>query len=163
MIVDKMFVEEVAKRKKHTFISTGMSTKENIDYVVDVFRKNSCSFELMHCVSTYPLKTEMADMSTILELKKIYNCNVGYSGHENGVTLSASSVLLGISSLERHVTLDRTSYGSDQAASLEPQGMTSLVNSINIIIEGYGTPKVGYIHPEEIPISTKLRAHIKKF
>lgn len=163
MIVDKVFVEEVAKRKKHTFISTGMSTKENIDYVVDVFRKNSCSFELMHCVSTYPLKTEMADMSTILELKKIYNCNVGYSGHENGVTLSASSVLLGISSLERHVTLDRTSYGSDQAASLEPQGMISLVNSINIIVEGYGTPKVGYIHSEEIPISTKLRAHIKNF
>ena len=162
MIVDKEFLNEVAKRKKHTFISTGMSTKENIDYAVEVFKKNNCSFELMHCVSTYPLKTEMVDMSTILELKKNYNCDVGYSGHENGVILSASAVLLGISSLERHVTLDRTSYGSDQAASLEPQGMTSLVNSINIIIEGYGTPKVGYIHPEEIPISKKLRAHIKK-
>jgi N-acetylneuraminate synthase len=160
MITDKEFVEAVAKRKKHTFISTGMSTKEDIDYVVNVFKKNSCSFELMHCVSTYPLKNEMANMSTILELKKIYNCNVGYSGHENGAVLSASSVLLGISSLERHITLDRTMYGSDQAASLEPHGMTALVNSINTIVTGYGTPKVGYIHPEEIPIAEKLRAHI---
>jgi len=160
MITDKEFVEAVAKKKKHTFISTGMSTKEDIDYAVNVFKKNSCSFELMHCVSTYPLKNEMANMSTILELKKIYNCNVGYSGHENGAVLSASAVLLGISSLERHITLDRTMYGSDQAASLEPQGMTALVNSINTIVTGYGTPKVGYIHPEEIPISKKLRAHI---
>ena len=75
--------------------------------------------------------------------------------------VSASAVLLGISSLERHVTIDRTMYGSDQAASLEPMGMKSLVNSIQSILEAYGTPKLGYVHPEELPIAKKLRSHIK--
>lgn len=161
MIVDKNFLNEVANKKKHTFISTGMSSKNDIDYAVKIFKDKNCSFELMHCVSVYPMDNKMANMSTILELKKIYNCNVGYSGHENGAALSASSVLLGISSLERHITLDRTMYGSDQAASLEKPGMIALTNSINTILEGYGEPKVGYIFPEEEPISKKLRAHIK--
>jgi N-acetylneuraminate synthase len=105
MIVDKNFLNEVANKKKHTFISTGMSSKNDIDYAVKIFRDNNCSFELMHCVSVYPMDNKMANMSTILELKKIYNCDVGYSGHENGAVLSASSVLLGISSLERHITI----------------------------------------------------------
>jgi N-acetylneuraminate synthase len=161
MIVDKNFLNEVANKKKHTFISTGMSSKNDIDYAVKIFRDKNCSFELMHCVSVYPMDHKMANMSTILELKKIYNCDVGYSGHENGAVLSASSVLLGISSLERHITLDRTMYGSDQAASLEKPGMLALTNSITTIIEGYGEPKLGYIFPEEKPISEKLRAHIK--
>ena len=161
MIVDKNFLNEVANKKKHTFISTGMSSKNDIDYAIKVFREKNCSFELMHCVSVYPMDNKMANMSTILELKKIYNCNVGYSGHENGAVLSASSVLLGVSSLERHITLDRTMYGSDQAASLEKPGMVAFTNSINTILEGYGEPKVGYIFPEEEPIAKKLRAHIK--
>ena len=161
MIVDKEFLNEVAKKKKHTFISTGMSSKNDIDYAVKVFRDKNCSFELMHCVSVYPMENKMANMSTILELKSIYNCDVGYSGHENGAVLSASAVLFGISSLERHVTLDRTMYGSDQAASLEKPGLVALTNSINTILEGYGEPKVGYIFPEEVPIAKKLRAHIK--
>ena len=161
MIIDHNFLTEVAKRKKHTFISTGMSTEKDISQAVKIFRENQCSFELMHCVSTYPLKHSMVDMSTIDELKKKYKCNVGYSGHENGVVVSASAVLLGISSLERHVTIDRTMYGSDQAASLEPMGMKSLVNSIQSILEAYGTPKLGYVHPEELPIAKKLRSHIK--
>ena len=161
MIIDQNFLIEVAKRKKHTFISTGMSTESNIDKAVKIFRDNKCSFELMHCVSTYPLKQEMVNMSTIDDLKKKYACDVGYSGHENGVVISASAVLLGISSLERHVTLDRTMYGSDQAASLEPVGMKSLVNSIKSILEAYGTPKLGHIYPEEIKIAKKLRSHIK--
>ena len=70
MIIDKFFLEEVAKRKKHTFISTGMSTEKDIDDAVKIFLKNKCSFELMHCVSTYPLKKNMVNMSTITELKK---------------------------------------------------------------------------------------------
>jgi N-acetylneuraminate synthase len=161
MIVDLVFLQEVAKRNKHTFISTGMSTKKDIDQAVKIFEENNCSYELMHCVSTYPLKKNMVNMSTIYELKKKYKCNIGYSGHENGVVISASSVLFGISSLERHVTLDRTMYGSDQSASLEPLGMKSLVQSINSILEAYGTPKVGYVYPEELPIAKKLRSHIK--
>ena len=161
MIIDLRFLNEVAKRKKHTFISTGMSTVKDIDQAIKIFKKNKCSFELMHCVSTYPLKKNMVNMSTINELKKKYKCNVGYSGHENGIVISASAVLFGISSLERHITLDRTMYGSDQSASLEPTGLKSLVQSINSILEAYGTPKVGLIYPEELVIAKKLRSHIK--
>ena len=161
MIVDSNFLTEVAKRKKHTFISTGMSTLENIDNAVRIFKKNDCSFELMHCVSTYPMKVEDANLLTINALKKKYNCNVGYSGHENGVAVSLAAFSLDISSLERHITLDRTMYGSDQAASLELQGMKDLTSSIQKMLIAYGTEKIGHITEEEIPIGRKLRAHIK--
>ena len=114
MIVDHNFLNEVAKMKVHTFISTGMSTKQDIDNAVNIFRKNNCTFELMHCVSTYPMKVEDANLITINSLKDEYKCNVGYSGHENGVAVSLAAFMLGISSLERHITLDRTMYGSDK-------------------------------------------------
>ena len=161
MIVDYEFLNEVAKRKKHTFISTGMSTKENIDNAVNIFKKNECSFELMHCVSTYPMKIEEANLITINQLKKEYNCNVGYSGHENGVVVSLAAVMLSISSLERHITLDRTMYGSDQSASLETSGMKNLLQSIDKILLSIGEPSLGKIIDDEIPIAKKLRAHIK--
>ncbi len=161
MIVDKNFLEEVAKKKKHTFVSTGMSTKKNIDDAVNIFKKNNCSFELMHCVSTYPMKIEDANLVTINQLKDEYKCNVGYSGHENGVVISVAAVMLGISSLERHVTLDRTMYGSDQAASLELPGMKNLCSSINKILISLGKPSLGKIIEDEIPIAKKLRAHIR--
>ena len=161
MIVDLKFLDAVAKQNKHTFISTGMSTQVNINKAVEIFRENKCSFELMHCISTYPMKVEDANLSTINDLKKHYNCNVGYSGHENGVVVSLAALQFGISSLERHVTLDRTLYGSDQAASLEPSGMQSLTESINKYILAIGKPSLGKILDEEIPIAKKLRAHIK--
>ena len=137
-----------------------MSTTENIDDAVEIFLKNNCSFELMHCVSTYPMKDSDANLMTINALKKRYNCKVGYSGHENGVVVSLAAVGLGISSLERHITLDRTMYGSDQAASLEYRGMKELTNSIEKMIIAYGTEKLGNILDEEVPIANKLRAHI---
>ena len=84
----------------------------------------------MHCVSTYPMKPEDANLLTIPQLKKMFNCNVGYSGHENGVSVSLAASMLGISSLERHITLDRTMYGSDQSASLELSGMKNLTESL---------------------------------
>ncbi len=161
MITDTLFLDEVAKRKKHTFISTGMSTKENIETAVEIFRKNKCSFELMHCVSTYPMKAKDANLVTIQKLREIFNCNVGYSGHENGVVVSLAALMMNISSLERHITLDRTMYGSDQSASIEKKGMINLVESINKMLEAVGEEKVGHIHPEEVPIAKKLRAHIK--
>ena len=162
MIVDSNFLNEVAKRKKHTFISTGMSTKENIDNAVNIFKKNNCSFELMHCVSTYPMKVEDANLLTINQLKKEYDCNVGYSGHENGVAVSIAAVALGISSLERHITLDRTMYGSDQPASLELSGMKNLSESIIKASLALGEPSLGKIIQDEFPIAEKLRAHIKR-
>jgi N-acetylneuraminate synthase len=161
MIIDHKFLNQVAKRKKHTFISTGMSTKDDIDKAVNIFKKNDCSFELMHCVSTYPMKIEDANLTTITALKKEYKCNVGYSGHENGVSVSLAAVMLGISSLERHITLDRSMYGSDQSASLELTGMKNLCESINKMILSLGKPSIGKIIDEEIPIAKKLRAHIR--
>ncbi len=160
MIVDHNFLNNVAQRKKHTFISTGMSQKDDIDNAVDIFKKNNCSFELMHCVSTYPMKVEDANLLTINQMKKEYNCNVGYSGHENGVAVSLAAMMLGITSLERHITLDRTMYGSDQAASLELVGMKNLSDSINKMLLSLGKPSLGKIIEEELPIAKKLRAHI---
>ena len=161
MIVDLKFLNEVAKRKKHTFISTGMSTKDDIDNAINIFKKNNCSFELMHCVSTYPMKIEDANLITINQLRNEYNCDVGYSGHENGVAISLSALMLGITSLERHITLDRSMYGSDQSASLELSGMKNLSESIDKILLSIGKPSLGKIIDEEIPIAKKLRAHIK--
>ena len=128
---------------------------------MSIFKKNDCSFELMHCVSTYPMKIEDANLVTITQLKDEYKCNVGYSGHENGVVISVAAVMLGISSLERHVTLDRTMYGSDQAASLELPGMKNLCSSINKVLISLGKPSLGKIIDDEIPIAKKLRAHIR--
>ena len=161
MIVDKDLLESVAQRKKHTFISTGMSNKKEIDDAIKIFRENSCPFELMHCVSTYPMKVEDANLITINQLKKEYNCDVGYSGHENGVLVSLIALMQGITSLERHITLDRAMYGSDQSASLEISGMKNLTASIDKALLSLGKPSLGKIIDDELPIAKKLRAHIK--
>jgi N-acetylneuraminate synthase len=107
------------------------------------------------------MKIEDGNLITINQLKKEYNCDVGYSGHENGVVVSLAATMLGITSLERHITLDRTMYGSDQSASLELSGMKHLVESINKILLSIGKPSLGKIIDEEIPVAKKLRAHIK--
>lgn len=161
MIVDLNFLEAVAKRKIHTFISTGMSTTKNIDDAVKIFKEANCSFELMHCVSTYPCKTEDVNLHVIDSLKEKYKCNVGYSGHENGIVISLAAFVKGISSLERHITLDRSMYGSDQSASLEIRGMKELINGIKKIEAAFGHGEIGRIIEEEKKISEKLRAHIK--
>ncbi len=160
MIVDKNFLNEVAKRKKHTFISTGMSSLDDISTAVEIFRKKSCPFELMHCVSTYPCKSEHVNLNAINSLKKKFKCNVGYSGHENGIIISIAAYSIGISSLERHVTLDRTMYGSDQSASLEIKGMRELINGIKKVDLALGNGKMGIVLDEEKKIAKKLRSHI---
>ena len=161
MIVDENFLNEVAKRGKHTFISTGMSTIDHIKNSVEIFKKNKCSFELMHCVSTYPMEVENANLSTIQALKQMFNCDVGYSGHETGLGVSYAASMMGISSLERHITLDRSMYGSDQAASIEINGMRQLVKVIRTMEKSIGEPSIGKILDEEKPIAKKLREHIK--
>ena len=123
MIVDKNFLEVVSQANKHTYISTGMSSYEDIKFAVDLFNKNKTSFELMHCVSIYPCPADYTNLKTIPELRETFNCDVGYSGHEPGIAISIAASALGITSLERHITLDRSMYGSDQAASLEPRGL----------------------------------------
>ena len=161
MIVDKNFLIEVAKRKKHTFISTGMSETKDIINAVNIFNKENCSFELMHCVSTYPMNVKDANLATMEALTHKFNCNVGWSGHENGIAVSVCAAVLGASSIERHITLDRTMYGSDQSASIEFKGMKEMVSQINIMRTAIGEEKIGYILDEELPIAQKLRAHLK--
>jgi N-acetylneuraminate synthase len=161
MIVDLNFLNAVAERGKYTFISTGMSEKKQIEEAIKIFKSKKCDFELMHCVSTYPMRPEDANLLTIKQMKEIYQCKVGYSGHENGVAVSLMAMMMDISSLERHITLDRTMYGSDQAASLEFSGMQNLTTSMEKMLISLGQPSLGKILEEEKSIAKKLRAHIK--
>ena len=160
MLVNLELLKMVAEEKKHTFISTGLSTMKDIEVAVNIFEKKGCPFELMHCVSTYPMKYSDANLKTILTLKNKFNCNVGYSGHETGLVISYVASALGISSIERHITLDRAMYGSDQAASLGPPGLKTLVKEVKKIprVLGDGVKRV---IEDEVPIAKKLREHLK--
>lgn len=163
MLVDETFLEEVARRKKYTFISTGMSNFDMLDKAVNIFQQKNCKFELMHCISAYPFDNERANLNMIDVLRKRYDCEVGYSGHEKGGKLvSLAAITLGCRSLERHLTLDRTMYGSDQAASITPEGLKSLISDIRILEKALSGSEVKEILYEEKSVATKLRAHIKK-
>lgn len=159
MIVYQDFLREVASKGKHTFISTGMSTLQDIDKAVEIFRNAGCPFELMHCISTYPMADEDANLNCIKTLQQRYQCDVGYSGHEVGLAVSYAAAALGITSLERHITLNRAMYGSDQAASVEVAGFSNLVGAVRKIEKAIGNG-VKEIYKKEVPIAMKLRAHI---
>ena len=160
MITSDKFLEEVSKRQKYTFISTGMSDMKIIENAVNIFNKNNCKFELMYCVSVYPCKPELIDLNCIKTLRESFNCDVGYSGHENGIAISLAAVGMGITSLERHITLDRTMYGSDQAASMEPNGFSLLVKSVMKAQKALGSGEKKILN-EENDIVKKLRSHLK--
>lgn len=130
MLVREELLRCIASEGRYTFISTGMSSWEEIDRAVEIFRAADCPFELMHCNSTYPMAEEDANLRLISALRERYGCRVGYSGHETGVFVSTLAVAAGASSVERHITLDRTMYGSDQKASVEPDELCALVKSI---------------------------------
>lgn len=159
MIVYDDLMNEIASEKKYTFVSTGMCTIEQIDRAVNIFRKAGCPFELMYCKSTYPMNDEDANLNCIRTLKERYKCNVGYSGHEVGLAVSYAAAALGITSLERHITLSRAMYGSDQAASVEPSGLRMLVGAVRKIEKAMGNGVITLLE-SEIPIAKKLRAHI---
>ena len=138
-----------------------MSTLEEIDKVVEVFRKEKCPFEIMHCNSTYPMPEEDANLMCIQTLKKRYDCNVGYSGHESTLLKTCiTAVALGATSIERHVTLDRAMYGSDQAASIEAGSLKSFVESVRAvpIIKGDGIKKMS---EQEKVVRKKLRVLVE--
>ena len=159
MIVHHELLRMVANEGRHTFISTGMSTYDDIQYAVDIFREANCPFELMHTVSTYPMRDEDANLNLINTLRDRYQCNVGYSGHEVGLAISYAAAALGITSLERHITLDRAMYGSDQAASIEPAGLRQLVGGVRKIQNAMGDGEKRVID-KEVPIARKLREHL---
>lgn len=156
MLTDKELLEEIASEGKHTFISTGMSTLDQIRKAVDLFNSHNCSFELMHCNSSYPMRVEDANLRTIKTLRDIFDCDIGYSGHETGIIVSCAAVCLGSTSIERHITLDRAMYGSDQSASLEVPGLIKLVKYIRSIEMAMGTGEK-VVTEVEAKISEKLR------
>ena len=158
MLTNTELLNMVAEEKKHTFISTGMSTIDQISHAVKIFKNYDCHFELMHSNSSYPMNPNEANLQCIKTLKEKFNCNVGYSGHESsGYNISLTAAVLGVTSIERHITISRAMYGSDQAASLEPLGLVRLIRDIRMIdlIMGDGVKKV---YPSEIPVMKKLRA-----
>ena len=159
MIVHTELLKEIANEGKHTFISTGMTTYDDIQAAVDIFRKAGCSFELMHTVSTYPMKDEDANLNMIKTLREKFNCNVGYSGHEVGLAVSYAASALEITSLERHITLDRSMYGSDQSASVEPAGFKQLIGAVRKIELAMGDG-IKKIIEAEAPIAENLRQHL---
>ncbi len=157
MLVHDKLLEIVAQEKKHTFIATGMSTLNDIEKAVKIFRKHKCSFELMHCHSAYPMPPEEANLKLIPFLAKKFHCKVGYSGHEVAATnISIPAILLGATSIERHITIDRTAFGHDQAASLEPKGLMQLMRDIRIVDKILGDGKKR-VWKSEIETRKKLR------
>ena len=158
MLTNEALLKLITEERKHTFVSTGMSNLEMIDKVVNLFKRHNCPFTLMHCVSTYPCEDEECNLLAIKTLQERYNCNVGYSGHEKGILPSIVAVVFGAVAIERHITLDRTMYGSDQAASLEKRGLELLVRDIRDvkIMLGDGIKKIS---DKELQIVKKLRYH----
>ena len=157
MLTHHKLLEVIAEEKKYTFISTGMSTMKDIEKAVKIFRKHKCPFELMHTNSAYPMPNDEANLKLIPVLMKKFKCKVGYSGHEKGTTdVTIPAIMLGATSVERHITMNRTWYGHDQVASLEPAGIARVVGFIRTLDNIMGDGKKR-IWESEIPNMTKLR------
>lgn len=154
LITDIELLEYTKATNKPILISTGMSTVEEIDKALDVVGLENTI--IYHCTSTYPSENSELNLNVIKTLKEKYNCPIGYSGHEKGIVSSTIAVVLGACSVERHITLDRTMWGSDQAASLEPEGLRKMIRDIRNVktFLGDGVKKV---YDSELPIKKKLR------
>lgn len=146
----------VAEERKPTFISTGMSTYEQVDAAIKIFNDAQCPFTLMHCVATYPALEEELNLQMIHKLRERYQCPVGYSGHEPSVSPSVIAAAMGAVAIERHITLDRAMYGSDQAASLERPGFATMISQLRKIpaVVGNGVKDVSV---REQSTAAKLR------
>lgn len=160
MMVSEEFLQAVAKRGKKTFMSTAMCTMEDIARAVSIFEKEHCPFELMHCVACYPLDPENANLKCIQTLRDTFQCPVGYSGHEMDGVISLAAVGMGATSIERHITLDRTMYGSDQKASLEPEELKVLCRNVRMLEKALGDGAKRMLDSEN-SVSKKLRAHLQ--
>ena len=156
MLTHRRLLEAIAEEKKHTFISTGMSTLEQVEKAVQIFKDAGCSYELMHCCSEYPMKPEKANLLAINTLKDRFGCDVGYSGHEVGIITTCAAAALGATSIERHITLDRSMYGSDQSASMELGGLKRLVDYVREIEKSLGNGEKTVSNKEK-EIAKKLR------
>jgi N-acetylneuraminate synthase len=151
----------IASEGKKTFISTGMSTLSELDTVVKIFKDAKCPFELMHCNSTYPMKEEDANLLCIPMLKNRYGVKVGYSGHESSlIKVCTAAVALGATSIERHITLDRAMYGSDQAASIETHALANFVETVRAVTAILGTGEKT-LSESELKTREKLRISVE--
>jgi N-acetylneuraminate synthase len=153
-LTDDNLLRHVRKTGKPVIASTGMSTYEEIDHAVDVLGKKDLI--LMHTTSTYPAKYEQLNLRAIPNMIERYGVPVGYSGHETGIPTSVAAFVLGACCVERHITMDRAMWGSDQAASLEPNGISRLVRDIRLVEQSMGDG-VKRVYEEEIPVMKKLR------
>ena len=156
MVTNRDFCEAVVKQGKFTYISTGMCSIEDIDKIVTLFEGYNCPFSLMHAISIYPCDDSDCNLLTIKALEARYGRPVGYSGHERGILPSVLAVALGATAIERHITLDRSSYGSDQSASLEKHGLELLVRDCREVYSILGHGKK-VIFPKEHECASKLR------
>lgn len=154
LLTDDEMLLRLKKTGKPILLSTGMSTMEEIRHAVKILGEDN--LVLFHCTSTYPTDHNQINLRVIETLKKEFSCPVGYSGHERGLLPSILSVQLGASSVERHITVDRTLWGSDQAASLEPEGLRRMVRDIREVKKVLGDGKK-VVYDSEIPVKNKLR------
>jgi N-acetylneuraminate synthase len=149
-------LKKVSSEGKHTFISTGLSTYDDIDRAVEIFKENDCPYTLLHCVSTYPTNDSDCNISVINTLRERYNCDIGYSGHEKGLIPSLLATINGATVIERHITLDKAMYGSDQAASVQHEALKRLIRDVNNIEKMLGDG-VKRVLEDEVKIAEKLR------
>jgi N-acetylneuraminate synthase len=156
MLTNDQLVEACAKSNKKLIISTGMSTEKEITHAVNIVKKYTENFALLHCNSTYPSPLNELNLSTIKTLKDKYKCEVGYSGHEFRIGTTVAAVYLGATIIERHITLDRTMWGTDHLSSVEPQGLIKLVKGIRELEEAFGDGIIRVTESEKI-IKNKLR------
>jgi len=157
MLTHSGLLREIASEGKHTFISTGMSNYNDIEVAVRIFKEEECSFTLLHCVSTYPCKDEDCNINMVSTLQKMYpDVTIGYSGHEAGVIPSLLAVAHGAKAIERHITLDKEMYGSDQSASIEFEEFKFLVSESRKVVNTLGTGQKVFLN-HEVPVAKKLR------
>jgi len=153
-LTDDALLRHIRKTGKPIIASTGMSTYAEIDHAVDVLGKEDLI--LMHTTSTYPAKYDQLNLRAIPTMAERYGVPIGYSGHETGIPTSVAASVLGACSVERHITMDRAMWGSDQAASLEPNGISRMVRDIRLCEQSMGDG-IKRVYEEEIPIIKKLR------
>jgi N-acetylneuraminate synthase len=153
-LTDDNLLRHVRRTGKPIILSTGMSTYAEIDHAVEILGKEDLI--LLHATSTYPANYEELNLRAIPIMAERYGVPVGYSGHETGIPTSVCAVALGACCVERHITLDRAGWGSDQAASLEPNGITRLVRDIRLWEQAKGDG-VKRVYEREVPIIKKLR------
>jgi len=153
-LTDDNLLRHHRRYSRPIIISTGMSTLEQIDHAVDVL--GTQDLVILHCTSTYPSSVEELNLQALHTLRERYDVPIGYSGHEVGLATSVAAAAMGACMIERHITLDRAMWGSDQAASIEPQGIWRLVKDVRAIQKAMGDGRK-CLYPSEIPVMNKLR------